>query len=193
MAVPSERRRFTVEEYERMAAAGILGEDDRVELIEGEIVTMSPTSSRHAACIDRGLRLLSRQLGDDVIVRVQSPIRLHERSEPEPDLALLRFRDDFYAGAHPRPEDILLVIEVAETSRQYDRKVKLPQYARAGIPEAWIFDLSGEVAERHSRHEGGRYRTVARLRRGQTPASATIPGLALPVDAILGAPRSPGQ
>lgn len=189
MAVPIERRRFTVSEYERMAEAGILGEDDRVELIEGEIVRMSPISSQHSACVKRYTVHLVRQLGDRAIVGVQDPIRLSDESEPQPDLVVLRPRDDFYMHRHPEPPDILLIIEVAETSRRYDRNVKLPQYARAGIPEAWLTDLNEDVVERHSRPEGGRYQEVARFRRGQIITSVTIPGLALRVDDILGPPR----
>lgn len=190
MAVPIERRRFTTAEYERMAEAGILGEDDRVELIEGEIVSMSPIGSRHTACVKRFNVQLVRQLGDRAIVSVQDPIRLADDSEPQPDLAILRPRDDFYANGHPEPADVLLVIEVAETSRQYDRRVKLPQYARAGIPEAWLADVNGEIIERHARPANGRYQSVTRFRRGQTLTAATIPGLSLPVDDILGPARA---
>lgn len=116
MAVRLLRRSFTVEEYYRMAQAGILTEDDRVELIEGEIIKMTPLGSRHAACVDRLTQLFSARIRGQAIVRVQNPIRLSERSEPQPDLALLRFRPDFYATAHPGPQDVLMVVEVAETS-----------------------------------------------------------------------------
>jgi len=126
MAAPLVRHRFTVEEYHRMGQAGILSEDDRVELIEGEIVEMAPVGSRHAACVKRLNALLSRRAGGRALVSVQDPIRLGEHSEPQPDLALLKPREDFYAAAHPGPEDVLLVIEVAETSLEYDREVKLP-------------------------------------------------------------------
>jgi Uma2 family endonuclease len=134
MGVQVQRRLFTVEEYHRMAEAGILSEDDRVELIEGELVTMSPIGSRHAACVAR-LTALLFPVGGRGILWVQNPIRLGARSEPQPDVALLRYRPDFYASAHPGPEDVLLVVEVAETSADADRSLKIPLYARYGIPK----------------------------------------------------------
>ena len=118
-----------------MAEAGILTADDRVELLDGEIVEKTPIGSRHAAAVDRLTNALTRTLADRAIVRVQNPIRLSERSELQPDLALLRPRPDFYEHAHPGPADVVLVIEVAETSGDVDRLVKVPLYARAGIPE----------------------------------------------------------
>jgi Uma2 family endonuclease len=126
MSVQLLRRAFTVQEYHQMTRAGILTEDDRVELIEGEIVRMSPLGRRHAACVKRLLRLLDRGVGEGAIVGTQDPIRLGEQSEPQPDLALLQPRPDFYAQGHPGPQDILLVVEVMERSAGYDREVKVP-------------------------------------------------------------------
>ncbi len=180
-------RRFTVEEYHRMVEAGILGEDDRVELIEGEIIEMPPISSMHAGAINRLVdRLLNLQVRGSVILSVQNPIRLGERSEPVPDLALLRPRADFYASAHPGPEDVWLVIEVAETSGTYDRERKLPLYGRAGIPETWVVDLEREevVMGRDPSPEG--YRTLRIARRGETLSPLAFPDLTLSVDEILG-------
>ncbi|HEY7067276.1 MAG TPA: Uma2 family endonuclease [Chloroflexota bacterium] len=134
--------RFTVDEYYRMAEAGILTPVQRVELIEGEIVAMAPIWNRHAACVDRLTHDFVLGLGDQAIVRVQGPLRLHDYSEPEPDLIILRPRSDFYASGHPGPGDTLLVIEVADTTERYDRQVKVPLYARAGIPEVWLVDLT---------------------------------------------------
>lgn len=144
---PPAPRLFNVDEYYAMARAGILGEDDRVELIEGEIVVMSPASSPHAGCINALTRLLVQAAGDQAIVSVQQPLRLSERSEPEPDVALLRWRDDDYRACHPVPADALLVIEVARTSLRVDRKVKLPLYARHSVPEVWIVDLETNRVE----------------------------------------------
>ena len=135
MAVRILRRAFDVHEYHRMAEAGILDEDDRVELIEGEIVQMSPIGSRHQGCVNRLARLLFEFAGRDYVVHIQGPVRLNERSEPQPDLALLKLRPDFYSERHPTPDDVLLLIEVSETSADYDREVKLPLYAGAGIAE----------------------------------------------------------
>jgi Uma2 family endonuclease len=139
MAVQPTRYRFTRADYYRMAEAGILGEGDRVELIEGEIYRMSPIGPMHAGGVDRLNRLFSRTFGDAVIVRVQNPVVLDDYSEPEPDLTLLRPRADFYTGEHPNPEDILLAVEVADSSADWDRRVKAPLYVRSGIPELWCW------------------------------------------------------
>ena len=142
MAITIARRRFTVAEYHRMAEAGILRYKERVELIEGEIVDMTPIGRRHMACVDRLTRFFVRGVGDEAIVRVQGSLRLHEHSEPEPDLVILRPRADFYAESDAGPADALLIVEVADTSEHYDRQVKVPLYARAGIPEVWVVDLT---------------------------------------------------
>ncbi|GBC85859.1 hypothetical protein HRbin11_02317 [bacterium HR11] len=186
MAVRVERYRFTVDDYYRMLAAGILTEDSRVELIEGEIIAMAPIGSRHAACVDRLNRLLTDRVGGRAIVRVQSPIRLSRHTEPQPDVALLRPRSDFYASGHPGPGDVLLVVEVAETSADYDRQVKLPLYGRAGIPEAWLVDLAGEVVEVYRRPGRRGYREVGRHGRGSVLTLQAWPDVGLAVDEILG-------
>ena len=178
------RRRFTVDEYHRMAEAGILHEDDRVELIGGEIVEISPIGGRHAACVREINHLLNRQLGDELRVDVQSPVRLSEDEEPQPDLAVIRTRD--YAGALPIPEDVLLLIEVADTSLAYDRNVKLPLYARFGMPEVWLVDLNGGIIERHTEPSEEDYSLVRRAGRGGSLESAVLPALVIPVDAVLG-------
>ena len=147
------RRRFTAEEYHKMGEAGILGRDERVELIEGEVVEMNPIGSRHAACVRRLTRLLSRQLGDDLLLDVQNPVRLNRGLEPQPDLAVVRARD--YGENLPGPKDVPLVIEVADTSLAYDRGVKLPIYVGAGIREVWLVDLAGGTVERHTGVSGG--------------------------------------
>ncbi len=136
------RYRFTVEDYHKMAEVDILGEDDRVELIDGEIIEMAPIGRLHAVCVVRLTDLFGETLRRRAIVWAQNPIGLGERSEPQPDLALLRWRPNFYADADPRPEDVLLIIEVADTSLAYDRDIKVPLYARAGIPEVWLVDLN---------------------------------------------------
>lgn len=139
-----KKREFTVEEYHRMAASGILTEQDRVELLDGQIYVMSPIGSQHAACVRRLSRLLYQRAEPQAIVSVQNPILLSPDSESEPDVALLAPRDDDYASRHPRPEEIMLVIEVADSSMTLDREVKLPLYARAGIPEVWIVALDND-------------------------------------------------
>jgi len=179
------QRRFSADEYERMIAAGILAEDERVELLEGAIYPMSPIGSCHAACVNRLVAFLVRALGQRVIVSPQNPIRLSDESEPQPDIAVLRPREDFYAGALPRGEDVLLVVEVAEASLFFDRAVKLPLYAKAGIPEVWLVDLKHEVVERHTRPLHGRYAEAATFQRGEVIDSPTL-GLSIAVEDILG-------
>jgi Uma2 family endonuclease len=175
--------RFSVEEYHRMAGAGLFGDDDRVELVEGEIIDMAPIGSRHAACVDRLNRLLVSRLGERAIVRVQSPVRLSDLSEPQPDVAVLAPRRDFYAGAHPGPADVLVVVEVADTTVAWDRGVKVPLYARAGVAEVWLVDLAGETVEVSRQPGAGGYGESHRAGRGDR---LEVMGAGIGVDEILG-------
>ncbi len=152
------RHGFSRDDYYRMAAAGILGEDDRVELIEGEIIDMAPIGSHHAGTITDLNARLQRALAGMALVSVQSPVILSDRSEPEPDLAVLKRRADCYRSGHPEPADVFLLIEVAETSLAYDREVKLPLYAAHGIPETWIVDLEGHQLGIHRQPAAAGYR-----------------------------------
>ena len=154
MATQVVRRRFTVAEYDRMAASGILTEDDCVELLDGEIDVMTPIGGRHAACVNRLNRLLGRQVGEAALVSVQHPVRLSTLSEPGPDIALLRPRADDYAQDHPSASDVLLLIEVADTSLDTDRAVKLPLYAQALAPEVWLVDLVADQIHRYTEPHG---------------------------------------
>jgi Uma2 family endonuclease len=147
-----KRRRFTVYDYHRMGEAGILHEDDRVELIEGELVEMTAIGTRHFSCVNRLNRLLVMTVGDEAIVSVQNPVRLNEYNEPQPDLTMIRPRD--YRESLPIPADVLLLIEVSDTTLAYDRGVKLPLYARAGVREVWIVDLPGETIASHRPFRG---------------------------------------
>lgn len=185
MASEPTTRRFTVEEYYRMAEAGILAEDDRVELLDGEIVQMSPIGSRHAGTVARLSELLRDAVGKRALVWVQNPIRLSDTSEPQPDVCLLRPREDYFTRSHPRPQDVLLVIEVAETSLRYDREVKLPAYARARIPEAWLFDLEGDRLHQFRDPSEDGYRSCHEYGRGEVIVGDALPGLRIPVDEIL--------
>lgn len=186
MSVQYQKRFFNVDEYYRMAEVGLLSQDDRVELIEGEIVEMSPIGKTHGGVVKRSNKFLNRELGDAVIVSVQDPVRLNDFSEPQPDLALLKRRKDFYRNSHPTPEDVLVVIEVADTSVNYDRNVKLPLYARAGIPEAWLMVLAKDIVEVHSEPENGKYKKVQRLKRGRALISSVIRGFSCKVEDLLG-------
>jgi Uma2 family endonuclease len=180
------RHLFSVAAFHRMAEAGILGEDDRVELIAGEIVEMAPVGVRHAGCVRRLNRLLSSGVGNEAIVDIQNPLRLGQHSEPQPDAMLLRFRPDLYAGSHPGPEDVLLVVEVGETPVENDREVKLPLYAEAGAPEVWLVDLGAERVEVYRRPASGGYRDRRVARRGESLSPMALPSLSMAVDTILG-------
>src|SRR2546423_8636468 len=151
MSVQIVRRHFNITEYYRMAAAGVLSDDDRVELIEGEIVEMNPIGSRHAACVGRLTEFLGRLVGGEAIVWVQNPVQVNDYSEPLPDVTLLKRRVDFYAQANPGAADVLLIIEVSDTTLEYDRQVKLPLYARARIPEVWIVNTPEDTIEVYAR------------------------------------------
>ncbi|MDQ3252827.1 MAG: Uma2 family endonuclease [Acidobacteriota bacterium] len=188
MSVQIARRHFNTAEYYRMAAAGVLSENDRVELIEGEIVEMNPIGSRHAACVGRLTKLLERLAGDYAIVWVQNPVQVNDYSEPLPDVALLKPRDDFYAQANPQPADVLLIIEVADSSVEYDREIKMPLYAQSGIPEVWLINLPQDTLEIYTQPLGEAYRQIRLVKRGESLTAQTISSLALTIkaDSILG-------
>ncbi len=149
MAVELIRRKIKVGDYHRMFETGILTNQDKVELINGEIIEMSPSGSLHAAIVDRISNFLMQALGGQVIVRTQSPVQVSELSMPEPDICVLKPKNDFYAESHPLAQDIFLVIEVADTSYRYDKEVKLPVYAKAGIEEYWIINIERKEIEAH--------------------------------------------
>jgi Uma2 family endonuclease len=186
MSVQIARHWFTVAEYNRMGETGIFSEDDRVELIEGEIFEMSPIGKRHAACVDILVELFSEQLRRKVIVRVQNPIQLGNYSEPQPDIALLKRRDDFYRNAHPTSADVLLVIEVADTTLEYDRQIKVPLYARAGVAEVWLVNLLDEQIEIYTQPANEAYQSQRQAGRGESINSPNTFNLTLSVDDILG-------
>lgn len=178
-------RRFTVDEYYAMVEAGVLAEDDRVELLDGLVVNMAPIGSRHGGCVNIYTRLLSRLVGDRAILQVQNPIHLGDDSEPQPDLALLRDRPDFYSASHAEAVDVLLLIEVADTSLDYDRDEKLPRYARAGIPEVWLTVLPEGVVEAHTEPTENGYRVTRRLRAGDMLRPGCFEDIEIPVETII--------
>ena len=177
------RWRFTVDDYHRMGETGILHEDDRVELIEGEIVEMAAIGTRHFSCVNRLTRLLVMGVGDAAVVSVQNPVRLNEHTEPQPDITVIRPRD--YTESLPLPRDVLLLIEVSDTTLAYDRNLKLPLYARAGIGEVWIVDLQARTIEQHTDPSDESYRRLVRKRGGQMLLPAALPGLTPIVDEIF--------
>lgn len=152
-----QTRRFTVSEYHRMAETGILGEDDPVELINGQIYVMSPIGSQHAACVRRLTRQFILAVRDQAEVSVQNPVLLTPDSEPEPDVAILAPREDAYAARHPRPNEVMLVVEVSGSTLEFDRDKKLPLYAQAGIPEMWIVALDEDRIHVYRQPDGPRY------------------------------------
>lgn len=177
------RYRFTVAQYYQLAEVGILAPDERVELIEGDIIKMAAIGPTHASILDRLTRLAVRQTPPDVRVGVQNPIHIDPRTEPQPDLCLSRYRPS--EDAHPIPADIYLVVEIADSTPNYDRDTKLPLYAAAGIAESWLFDVRARLLERHSEPQDGVYRRIDRAGRGQSLASTTLPALTLAVDELL--------
>jgi Uma2 family endonuclease len=187
MAAEPIRRRFTTAEYHAMAESGILAPDDRVELIEGEIWRMSPIGPIHVSRVTRLSYAFTGSLKKEEALAVShSPIHLDDFSEPEPDLALLRFREDFYASALPAPEDVLLVVEVSDTTVHYDRRVKMDLYARHGIAEAWLCDLPQAMVEVYRDPSLEGYGQILTFRHGDRVSPLAFPGLVIEVDAILG-------
>ncbi len=186
MAVEIKRKLFSVVEYHKMIEAGVFHEDDRIELLGGEIVAMSPIGSRHAACVRRLIQLFTERLGKRVIVGAQDPIELSDESESQPDLTLLKPRPDFYSSAHPKPSDIYLLVEVADTTASYDRRVKLPFYARAGIPEVWLIDLEAQQVEVYREPSAQDYRQMQIVERGQSLKIQIFSDVTLNTNEILG-------
>ena len=186
MSAPVVRWQFTTSDYQSMMRYGILTEEDRTELISGEVLAMSPIGSRHAACVNRLTHWFTTKLGARAIASVQNPIHISARSEPQPDLALLRPRADFYADALPEPADVWLVIEVADTSVEFDRETKLPLYARAHIAETWLWDLSAHrlLVFTHPTADG--YSAMRQLGHGESIAPQAFPDLEIAVSEILG-------
>ena len=170
-----------------MGEAGVFGEDDRVELLDGHIYAMSPIGSEHAACVDRLTKLFVLRTGANAIVRVQSPVHLNEASEPEPNLALLSPRDDDYAARHPRPDEVLLVVEVADTSAAFDRDVKRPLYAQVDIPEFWIVNLGTDRIEVYRSPQNTEYADEQHYGRDQSLSPQHLPeGDPIAVNDVLG-------
>ena len=184
------RHRITVEEYERMIAANVWPEDERLELVEGELVHMSPINARHAAAVKRLTELLRDQLGKRALAGVQDPIVLDDQSEPEPDISVLRRRADYYANAHPSPADVLLIIEISDTTLEYDRDVKARLYARAGILETWVVDLNGDRVIVFRDLGNGEYTRMESIRRGADVTPTAFPDVLLRADDILGEGRA---
>lgn len=185
MSIEYSRRPFTVAEYDQMVATGILRDDDRVELIEGEIVAMTPIGSPHAACVSKLDHVLARLLGDRSQIRVQCPVAIPDWSEPNPDVALVMPRADFYAAAHPPPRHVQLLIEVADSSFVYDTQKKAPLYAKSGIRELWVIDLNTNRVLVYTRPRAGQYSIIRSHNLGEGFTSQRFPGIEFKVRDLL--------
>lgn len=179
------RHRFTVAEYHRMAETGMLASDARVELIEGEIIDMLPIGSPHAGTVGFLGKRLERAAGDYAFVFVQNPIFLDMQNEPQPDLILLRPRADFYRSAHPTPVDVFLLVEVADTTLPYDTQIKLPIYARYGIPEVWLVDLSNRRFITHRSPTAAGFQDVQTLTDLSAVTPLLLPGVAIDLSDVF--------
>ena len=180
------RRGITVAEYHRMGETGILHEDERVELIEGELVAMAPIGTEHSGAINWLTRALVLAVGDRGIVSVQNPVRLSDRTEPQPDFTVLRPRADDYRKSSATPEDVLLLIEIADSSLRFDRAVKRPLYARHGIAEYWIVDVPGQAVEVCRAPTEHGYGSVVRVGRDRAVNIERLPDVSISVAALLG-------
>lgn len=186
MAIQLEKRHFTVDEYRVMEETGILHEDDRVELLEGEIVHMTPIGVRHIACVNRLTMLLTGRLGNSVIVSVQNSVVLSEISAPQPDVAVLQPRDDFYSSSYITPAEVLRLVEVADSSIGYDRAYKVPLYARAGIAEVWLVDVQAGTVTAYSQPTPEGYKVVLQAQGDEIIQSESIPTLSVKASEVLG-------
>jgi Uma2 family endonuclease len=179
------RWRFNVTEYHQLIASGIFGEDDRVELIGGDLVMMSPIGSQHAATVKRLNRILGRSLQERALIGVQDPLQLDDSSEPQPDLTILKPREDDYAASHPTSDEVLLVIEVSDTTARYDRDVKGRAYARAGIMEAWLVDLTAGWIEVYREPSPAGYKLLRKALPGETVSPSAFPDVAIAVGDVI--------
>lgn len=191
MSVFPVRHPVTVDEFERMVEAGVFAPDERLELIDGEILDMSPIGDPHQGCVNRLTALFARLAADDrAVLQVQGAFQAGDWSMPQPDIALLRPRTDFYASGRPQPGDLLLAVEVADSSVRHDRETKRPLYARVGVPEMWIVDLNGGVVEVATGPSARGYARIVEAGPGDTIAPAAFPDLTLPAARLLGRPPS---
>lgn len=181
------RRLFTVDDYYHMAETGLIGADERTELLDGEVVYQMPINSRHAGCVNLLTEVMVSRLVGRAVIGIQNPVRLSELSEPQPGISVLAPRADRYRGAHPTPEEILLLVEVSDTSLDIDRRVKVPLYAAAGIRVLWIVDLVNDAVEVYREPDARGYRYVRRYGRGDTVDMAGFADVAIAVEEVLGA------
>jgi len=186
MQIETIRKRFTVDDYYRMAEAGILSPSDRVELIEGEIIEMSPIGDRHLLAVNRANMIFARGVGDRAVVSIQNPSSMDQYNEPQPDVVLIRPREGFYGMGRPAPEDVLLLIEVSDSTLRFDQKVKLPVYARNGIRELWIVNLNADAIHVYRKPKGNTYSSVEIRGRGEVVSPEAFPEFVVNVADLIG-------
>jgi Uma2 family endonuclease len=180
------KRLFTVKEYHLMADAGVFANGERVELIRGEIIKMASIGRRHAACVNRCNDVFAYKLGGKILVSIQNPLALDNTSEPEPDIMLLKRKADFYESGHPQPTDVLLLIEVADSTIESDRQLKIPLYAEDGITEVWLIDINSACIEVYRYPTDQGYQDIQKLYRGQNLSILAFPDISIAIDEILG-------
>ena len=180
------KKLFTVDEYCQMGEAGIFDPEARLELIEGEIIEMSPPGTRHAACVNRANAVFASRLAGHAMLSIQNAVILSRHTMPQPDIVLARPREDYYSSKHIAPEDIFLVIEVSDSTLRYDRNRKMPLYAKAGVPELWIEDLQTDIILVYRDPGPKTYSTSLTLHRGESVSIAAFPDIVFSVDELLG-------
>lgn len=186
MSIPVLKRRFTVEDYHKMAEIGVFKPNEKNELINGEIILMSPIGKRHAACVSRVSELFFSRLATVASVRVQNPITLDDFSEPQPDISLVKRRSDFYQERHPQPADIFLLVEVADTTIDFDLSVKIPQYCQSGIEEVWLVDLNQNCIRVYRTPTPNGYQLIQLFTAEQTLTLGAFPEVKINIKEILG-------
>ena len=186
MRIEATKKLFTVDEFYRIIEAGIFPEGQRVELIDGEIIEMSPIGTRHAVCVNRATTFLTEAFRRKAIVSIQNPLRLGEFTEVLPVVVVFKPRADFYASERPTPADVLFLVEVADTTLRYDRNVKVPRYAAAGIAEVWIEDLKGDSLLVYRDPAEKTFKTSLTLHRGDSVSPLAFPAVKFKVEDLLG-------
>lgn len=185
MAIKLARRLIGVDEYHKMIEIGILTEKDRVELINGEILIMSPIGSEHTACVKRINMVFNKTFGDKAIIGIQDPVTIRPNSEPEPDISVLKLKKDFYADKHPSPNDVIFLVEVADSTLSFDKEIKLEIYAEGGIPEYWVVNLKKKMIEVHLNPVGKKYKNIDMFSAGETIKVRSL-NVEFNVDDLLG-------
>jgi Uma2 family endonuclease len=186
MRIETSRKWFTVDDYYRWGETGILSENDRTELIEGEILEMSPIGDPHMIAVTRASMIFARGIGDRVVVSVQNPAFIDRFNLPQPDVVLIRPREGFYGDGKPYPEDVVLLIEVSDSSLRFDREVKVPIYARSGIREVWIVDLQNAAIHVYREPKDKTYTSIETRHHGETVSPQAYPDFAVKVSDLLG-------